>query len=141
MSTVYKINRLCKINTDNPTPCKYSMDVAINIEPVRKNKKFENFVLGMDGYQQCYEDYDARNTLTEDEVIKFVESIEVDADIPDKLYPTYLDCGGAFGVKINIRDEEPIYAWVYNKHNGYYYHDIYYTNGELKIDCWEVDCL
>lgn len=31
METVYKINRLCKINTDNPTPCKYNMDVAQSI--------------------------------------------------------------------------------------------------------------
>ena len=141
MSIVYEINQLCKINTDNPTPCKYLMDVAINIVPVKKNKKFENFVLGIEDGQQCYEAYGAYNTLEEDEVIKFVESIEVDADIPDKLCPPYMDCGGIFGVKINIRDEEPIYAWVYNNHNGYYYHDIYYTNGELKADCWEVDCL
>lgn len=116
------------------------MDVAINIVPVRKNTKFENFVLGIDGYQQCYEDYDSCNTLTEDEVVKFVESIEVDSEVPDESCTTGIDCGDAFGVKINIRGEEPIYAWVYNNHNGYYYHDIYYTNGELKVDCWEVDC-
>ena len=139
MSTVYKINRLCKINTDNPTPCKYNMDVAINIVPVRKNKKFENFVLGIDGYQQCYEDYDARNTLTEDEVIKFVESIEVDVELPYELRFKYN--GEKFAVKINIQGEEPIYAWVYNDHNGYYYHSVYYTGGELKIDYWEQDCL
>lgn len=139
MSTVYKVNRLCKINTDNPTPCKYNMDVAINIVPVRKNKKFENFVLGIDGYQQCYEDYDARNTLTEDEVIKFVESIEVDVELPYELRFKYN--GEKFAVKINIQGEGPIYAWVYNDHNGYYYHSVYYTGGELKIDCWEVDCL
>lgn len=139
MSTVYKINRLCKINTDNPTPCKYNMDVAINITPVRKNKKFENFALGIDGYQQCYEDYDACSTLTEDEVVKFVESIEVNVELPYELRFKYN--GEKFAVKINIRDEEPIYAWVYNDHNGYYYHDIYYTNGELKVDCWEQDCL
>lgn len=89
MSTVYKINRLCKINTDNPTPCKYSMDVAVNIVPVRKNKKFENFVLGIDGYRQCYEDFDSCNTLEEDEVIKFVESIEVDEWIYTRTQNTY----------------------------------------------------
>ena len=139
MSNVYEINRLCKINTDNPTPCKYNMDVAINIVPVRKNKKFENFVLGIDGYQQCYEDYDARNTLTEDEVIKFVESIDVDVELPYELRFKYN--GEKFAVKINIQGEEPIYAWVYNDHNGYYYHSVYYTGGELKIDCWEQDCL
>lgn len=138
----YEINRMCRINTDNPTPCKYSMDVAINIVPVEKNNQFENFVLGMQGGQQCYEEYDACNTLTEIEVVKFVESIEVGVDIPDSIYQEdYMECGGTFGVKINIKDEEPIYAWVYNIHNGYYYHDIYYTNGELKIDCWEVDAL
>ena len=43
MRTVYEINQLCKMNTSNPTPCKYNMEVAINIVPVRKNKKFENF--------------------------------------------------------------------------------------------------
>lgn len=141
MSTAYKINGLCKINTDNPTPCKYSMDVAINVTPISKSEQFENFVLGIDGWLQCCENYDACNTLLEDEVIKFVESIEVDIDIPDELYPLNMDCGGVFGVKINIKDEEPIYAWVYNNHNGYYYHSVYYTNGELKIDYWEQDCL
>lgn len=141
MSTVYKVNRLCKINTNNPTPCKYSMDVAISVVPVRKNKKFENFVLGIDGWLQCYEDYDACNTLTENEVVKFVKSIETDIDLPSELEPSSYDCGGVFAVKVNIKDEEPIYAWVYNNHNGYYYHDIYYTNGELKVDCWETDCL
>lgn len=85
MDTVYKINRLCKINTNNPTPCKYSMEVAINIIPVRKNKKFENFVLGVDDCQQCYEDYGAFNSLGEDEVVKFVESIEINSDLPEKL--------------------------------------------------------
>lgn len=55
MSTIYKINRLCKINTNNPTPCKDDMDVAINIVPVDKNKEFENFVLGINNVQQCFE--------------------------------------------------------------------------------------
>lgn len=39
MSTIYKINRLCKINTNNPTPCKDDMDVAINIVPVEHIEK------------------------------------------------------------------------------------------------------
>lgn len=135
----YEINRMCKINADNPTPCKYSMIAAINIVPVRKNNQFENFVLGMNGCQQCFEDFDACNNLTEDEVIKFVESIELDVELPYELCFKY--SGAKFAVKINIRGEEPIYAWMYNDHNGYYYHDIYYTNGELKVDCWEVDAL
>lgn len=45
--TKYVVNTLCILNQENPTPSK-SMDIAINIIPVKKNKKFENFVLGID---------------------------------------------------------------------------------------------
>lgn len=149
MSTVYKINRLCRINTNNPTPCKYSMDVAINIVPVKKNKKFENFVLGINNFQQCFECFGCGCTLGYDfNVEKFVESIEIDVVPPFSIissdedeYDGIFDQKNAFCVKINIRNELPIYAWVRNEHNGFYYHDIYYTNGELKVDCWEQDYL
>ena len=50
-------------------------------------------------------------------------------------------CGEVFGVKINVKDESPIYAWVYNIHNGYYAHAIYYTDSSLKVDCFEEDYL
>ena len=150
MSTVYEINQLCKINTDNPTPCKDDMDVAINIVPVEKNKKFENFVLGIDNFQQCFECFGCDCTLGYNfNVEKFVESIEVDVTIPSGLFDYYEeedDCifcnkKNVFCVKINIQDENPIYAWVYNEHNGFYYHNIYYTNGKLKVDCLEVNSI
>lgn len=109
---------------------------------MKKNKKFENFVLGIDNYQQCCEGFDAECTLGERfEEEKFIESIEVYVDVPDTLYPTYVDCGEVFGVKINVKDESPIYAWVYNIHNGYYAHAIYYTDSSLKVDCFEEDYL
>lgn len=59
-----------------------------------------------------------------------MESIEFDIDRDD-----------SFTVKINIKDESPIYASVYNIHNGYYAHAIYYTDSSLKIDCFEKDYL
>ena len=86
MRTVYEINQLCKMNTSNPTPCKYNMEVAINIVPVRKNKKFENFVLGINDYPQCCEDFGTDCTLEHFEVEKFVESIEVGADVSRSSY-------------------------------------------------------
>lgn len=149
MSTVYKINRLCKINTSNPTPCKDNMDIAINIIPVKKNKKFENFVLGINNFQQCYECFGCGCTLGYDfNVEKFVESIEVDVVPPADVIDFDEEDDAIFGnkknvfcIKINIRNESPIYAWVYNEHMGFYYHDIYYTNGELRVDCLEQDCL
>ena len=140
---IYKINRLCILNQETPTPCKERMEVAINIVPVRKNNKFENFLLGIDWFQECYENFGHECTLGEGfNVEKFVESIEVDVDIPDSLCPCNdFDCGGIFGVKINIRDESPVYAWVYNIHNGYYCHAIYYTDDSLRVDCFETDYL
>lgn len=128
--TKYIVNQMCILNQENPTPSK-SMDIAINIIPVKKNKKFENFVLGIDNYQQCCEGFGAECTLGEwFEEEKFVESIEFDIDRDD-----------SFTVKINIKDESPIYASVYNIHNGYYAHAIYYTDSSLKIDCFEKDYL
>lgn len=91
--TKYIVNTLCILNQENPTPSK-SMDIAINIIPVKKNKKFENFVLGIDSYQQCCEWFGAECTLGEwFEEEKFVESIEFDIDRDD-----------SFTVKINIKD-------------------------------------
>lgn len=140
METIYKINRMCKIDTDNPTPCKDDMDVAINIVPVDKNKEFENFVLGINNVQQCFECFGCGCTLGYDfNVEKFVESIEVGVDVPKEVCNKYLD--DKFAVKINIRGEEPVYAWVYNYHNGYYCHSVYYTDNTLKVDCWEQSCL
>ena len=52
-----------------------------------------------------------------------------------------IDRDDSFTVKINIKDESPIYASVYNIHNGYYAHAIYYTDSSLKIDCFEKDYL
>lgn len=128
--TKYVVNTLCILNQENPTLSK-SMDIAINIIPVKKNKKFENFVLGIDNYQQCCEGFGAECTLGEwFEEEKFVESIEFDIDRDD-----------SFTVKINIKDESPIYASVYNIHNGYYAHAIYYTDSSLKVDCFEKDYL
>lgn len=61
---------------------------------------------------------------------------------PDSVCPLNdFDCGGIFGVRINIRDESPVYAFVYNAHNGYYCHAIYYTDVSLKVDCFETDYL
>lgn len=139
--TKYIVNTLCILNQENPTPSK-SIDIAINIIPVKKNKKFENFVLGIDNYQQCCEGFDAECTLGERfEEEKFVESIDVGVTIPNSMSEANLDLDEVFGVKINVKDETPIYAWVYNIHNGYYAHAIYYTDSSLKIDCFEKDYL
>lgn len=139
--TKYIVNQMCILNQENPTPSKI-MGIAINIIPVEKDKKFENFVLGIDNYQQCCEGFGAECTLGERfEEEKFIESIEVYVDVPDTLYPTYVDCCEVFGVKINVKDESPIYALVYNSHNGYYAHAIYYTDSSLKVDCFEEDYL
>lgn len=119
--TKYIVNTLCILNQENPTPSK-SMDIAINIIPVKKNKKFENFVLGIDNYQQCCEGFGAECTLGERfEEEKFIESIEVYVDVPDTLYPTYVDCGELLELS-NVRfiqgnHERHVRNYVYGTEN------------------------
>lgn len=139
----YEINRICILNQETPTPCKQYMDIAINVVPVKENDEFYNFVLGIEPTQQSYEECGYGCTLGYGfNEKKFVESIEAGIDVPDRLFQVEsIDYYDAFGVKINIRNEQPVYAWVYNAHNGYYYHTIYYTNSSLKVDCLEEDYL
>lgn len=76
MLKIYEINEWCKINTDNPTPSKTDMDIAINIEPLYESKNFQNFVLAIDNHQQCCEWFGTVNNITKEKA--YVGSIEVD---------------------------------------------------------------
>ena len=40
---------------------------------------------------------------------------------------------------IKMRDGEPVYGVVFNVHNSYYSHCVYYSSDELKIDVYEND--
>lgn len=149
MVKIYKINEWCKINTNNPTPSKADMDIAINIEPLYGSKNFQNFVLAIDNHQQCCEWFGTVNNITKEKA--YVESIEVDTRLNKKIidylqeyacftYEEFKDKWFGldyFAVKVNIRDEEPVYGVVFNAHNGYYSHCIYYSSDELKIDVYE----
>lgn len=144
MAKIYEINEWCKINTDNPTPSKTGMDIAINIEPLYESKNFQNFVLAIDNHQQCCEFFGTYNNIAKETA--YVESIEIDItlsnEIIDYLYEEFADglIGmDYFAVKVSIRDGEPIYGVVFNVHNGYYFHCIYYSSDELKIDVYKED--
>ena len=63
----------------------------------------------------------------------------VGVDVPEEVCNKYMD--DKFAVKVNIKNEPPVYAWVYNYHNGYYCHNVYYTDNTLKTDCWEQNYL
>lgn len=144
MAKIYEINEWCKINTDNPTPSKTDMDIAINIEPLYESKNFQNFVLAIDNHQQCCEFFGTVSNITKEKA--YVESIEVDIALSKKmmdcLYEEFKDrlIGmDYFAVKVSIRDGEPVYGVVFNAHNGYYSHCVYYSSDELKIDVYEND--
>lgn len=149
MDTKYIINQLCTVNQKNPTPSK-NMEIAINIEPVRLPDKFENFVLGIDDWVNCCEFFGAETNMPEGEY--FINSIEVNVDMPKEVHdevekntPEYILEEVAYDdeffiVRINT-DKGEYYAWVYNIHNGYYSHLIYWTNSELKIDVYSVDSI
>lgn len=138
----YIINKLCKINTENPTPSVEGRDIAINIVPVEKNQEFENFVLAIDNFQQCCEDFGAYNNFIESGYY-FVEEIILGVDLTRKELDEFdLGFDGSddedyyLAAKI-ITDEGEFIAIVYNIHNGYYSHCIYYSDNELKLDVLE----
>lgn len=148
----YEINTECIINFDNPTPVKKNVEVAINIEPVEKdNGIFENFVLMIHDVQQCCEWWDVFENIEKDCFNKpvMVESIEVFECEEDKFeefckkgyidqeFKTVKSADNIF-VEVKLKDKKtPIVAGVFNQHNGYYSHYVYYSNEELKVDVLE----
>ncbi|QUY65107.1 hypothetical protein GUI37_06075 [Helcococcus kunzii] len=142
----YEINELCIIDRNNPTTSKDYVEIAINIIPKNKNNKFENFLLAIEDGQCCCEYFGSLNTFNELGEY-FVYSIETDIDIEEKElvkldedFEYGFGSGGYYAVKINT-DKGDYIAMVFNDHNGYYSHTIYYSNDELKIDVVEEDWL
>lgn len=133
--TTYTINQLCHVNDNNPTPHRKDREIAINIVPVEPNNTIENFVLAIDNYHQCCEDWRAESNIPDG--VHFITRIDVDVPLP---LPD--DIGNYFGVKIHVLEndtEKEYYAYVSNYHNGYYYHTIYYSDNQLKIDVLEEE--
>ena len=164
MTTTYEINLKCLINTKNPTPSRDDREVAVNIVPVRKNKRFENFVLAIENNQNCCEywgygllDISDINNIEEisGEIEETVKTITVgclsELSVEEKVVKHLVDM--MIGGWYDIDEDNDIYAsliktnnkkllaFVYNIHNGYYAHNIYYTSDELKLDVFEESCI
>lgn len=125
MKTI-EVNKMCKISQENPTPCKHNMEVAVLVQAL--NGSFQ-FVLGIDDFQQCCEDFGTQLILPnkvkslndlQRVKVKKIEYLEVNEDE----YSAYIHT-----------TKGPIKATVYNVHNGYYSHSVYIgENGEYEID-------
>lgn len=138
---IYKINQWVTVNTDNPTPVKDNVEVAINILPINKGT-FENFVLMIDAYQNCCECWGTGKTIKNGK--HFLKTIEMDVKLPKKIFNKEIDIdfdmGGYVAVKF-VTNKGKFYAWVFNKHNGYYSHSVYWTGDKLKVDTVEENYL
>lgn len=145
-----KVNKYCKVNFNNPTPCKEYAEVVINIEAIDKTEGFLNFVFLMDDEQKCCEWADHYTNLKETNKI-YIKEIEVEVDLPDDVYDKiilnemgYNEYGSIevdyIAMKIKTKNKE-FYAVATNYHNGYYYHDIFYTKDTYKVTTSEDDFL
>lgn len=140
-----KVNKYCKVNFENPTPSKKYVDVVINIEAIDKTDGFLNFVFLMDNEQKCYEVADYYTELEETDKI-YIKEIDVDINLPKDIYKKIIADKMEYGpctvdyiaMKIKTRNKD-FYAVATNYHNGYYYHDIFYTKDTYKVTTSEDD--
>lgn len=143
-----KVNKYCKVNFENPTPSKKDVEVVINIEAIDKTEGFLNFLFLMNTRQLCYEGATYYTNMKETDKI-FIKEIETDITLPkdvlEKLLIDNMDYDTTRGVnyiamKIKTEDED-FYAIASNEHNGFYYHDIYYTKDTYKVTTSEDDLI
>lgn len=141
-----KVNKYCKVNFENPTPSKKDIEVVVNIEAIDKTEGFLNFLFLMNTRQLCYEGATYYTNIKETNNI-FIKEIETDITLPkatlEKLLIDNMDYDTIKGVnyiamKIKTNDKD-FYAIASNEHNGFYYHDIYYTKDTYKVTTSEDD--
>lgn len=137
-----KVNKYCKVNFNNPIPCKEYAEVVVNIEAIDKTDGFLNFVFLMDDEQKGYEWADHYTNLKETNKM-YIKEIEAETNLSEDVYNKiildemgYNEYGSIdvdyIAVKIKTRNKE-FYALATNYDNGYCYHDVYYTNDAYKI--------
>ena len=145
------VNAHVYLNTENPTPSRTDRLIAINVVPASQLDKriIENYVLAIDDYSRCCEDYGAEYQITdgickrgniEDMGKVFLKSIDTDVGKPYGQRWKWENEEDYYTVRLNT-DKGTVEAYVYNKHNGYYSHHIYYRNDELKISVEEKGIL
>lgn len=77
---------------------------------------------------ELYEEYlltAVKNKDLPDKLLKQIENFYPDTDVKYELMII---------AKITLARNKEIYAGVFNIHNGYYYHNVYYSENDLKID-------
>lgn len=132
--TTIKVNTLCRIDEENPTPVK-EQEIALNVTAVDPKADFQNFVLGIENYMQCCEDFGTFSDDIPEQL--FVKEIHSDVKITEQqakelLSDTFADHGDVIAYELVDSDNKSYLFGVYNAHNGYYSHVIY-ENGE-EID-------
>ncbi|MCD7113446.1 hypothetical protein [Limosilactobacillus agrestis] len=127
-----KVNTLCKINEENPTPVK-RQEIALNVTAVDPKADFQNFVLGIDDYQDCCEDFGSFSDDIPEQL--FVKAIYSDEELTkeqaERLSLSDEEADAAMTFKLVDGDDKEYYFGVYNDHNGYYSHVVYENGKEI----------
>ena len=133
--TLINVNTLCQVDDSNPTPVK-GQEIEINITAVDEKDYFQNFVLGIDNFAQCCEDYGTFSDEIPNRL--YVKTIETEPSL-DRLDGGHLESILPFGVtpneavvyRLTTIGGKQYYFGVYNVHNGYYTHCIYENGKEI----------
>lgn len=130
------VGRECIINQEDFAPCMESLrGTAINVTARYPNTcGFVNFMLAIDSYAQCCENFGTGLVWVDKELEKekyvYVEYIllgedDCKIDVKDE-YGTDIDYDSYMLATVYGENDKLIcYGYVYNEHNGYYAHDVY----------------
>lgn len=155
MKTI-EVNKFCEINQENIAPSVKNRDIAINIVQKEKDEKgFINFCLAIDNWQQCSEYFGVyfeklREYVDNNVYVSKIETYRKLRDDEDweeftkKELEPYLkpsmgffwEEGGYCLAKVYGKNKELLaIAYVYNNHNGYYWHNVYaISNGDIVYE-------
>ena len=127
-----KVNTLCKINQENPTPVKEQL-IALNVTAVDAKSDFQNFVLGIDDFQSCCEYYGTfSNDIPEQLFVKqIIPHIGLSEEQAKKILPDDVSRDDVDAYALVNKNDEAYLFGVFNVHNGYYAHAIYENGKEI----------
>lgn len=131
---IIKVNTLCKINEEKPTPVKHQ-DIALNITTVDPKVDFQNFVLGIESYIHCCEDFwNFSDDIPEQLFVKAIYSDEeLTKEKAERFSLSDKEVDTAIVFKLIDGDDKGYHFSVYNNHNSYYSHVVYDNGKEMTI--------
>lgn len=135
MFKVIEVNRECYISRKDFAPCMQSIrETAINVTAKHPNEDgFINFMLAISDSQRCCESFGAEFVWIKDPTSEVIDVSHIVLSDKDELSivdeSLYLHEGEYVIATVYGIDDVPICCgYVYNSHNGYYSHTVFFND-------------